>query len=89
VRLRRLSDFSRGVFLAAAGGENGSHYFKNTGHFSKDFRDFWEKSPRRFAARLGGFAQGAKPHNPTAQKRMFLETQNPVPHAAGRDFGWY
>ena len=36
VRLRRLSDFSRGVFLAAAcGGENGSHYLKNTGHFRK------------------------------------------------------
>ncbi|MBI2670298.1 MAG: hypothetical protein HYX20_04105 [Candidatus Yanofskybacteria bacterium] len=28
---RRLSDFSRGAFLAAAGGENGSDYFKNTG----------------------------------------------------------
>jgi len=35
VRLRRLSEFSRGAFLAAAGGENGSHYFKNTGHFRK------------------------------------------------------
>jgi len=30
VRLRRISDFSRGAFLAAAGGENGSHYFNNT-----------------------------------------------------------
>jgi len=30
-RLRRISDFSRGAFLAAAGGENGSHYFNNTG----------------------------------------------------------
>ena len=35
VRLRRISDFSRGAFIAAAGGENGSHYFNNTGHFSK------------------------------------------------------
>jgi len=30
VRLRRISDFSRGDFLAACGGENGSDYFKNT-----------------------------------------------------------
>ncbi len=35
VWLRRFSDFSRGDFLAAAGGENGSHYLKNTGHFRK------------------------------------------------------
>ncbi|MBI2035514.1 MAG: hypothetical protein HYT12_02420 [Candidatus Liptonbacteria bacterium] len=35
VWLHRLSDFSRGAFLAAAGGENGSHYFKNTGHLRK------------------------------------------------------
>jgi len=27
---RRLSEFSRGEFLAAAGGENRSNYFKNT-----------------------------------------------------------
>jgi len=32
---RRLSDFSRGVFFAATGGENGSHYFKNTGQIDK------------------------------------------------------
>ena len=30
VRLRRLSEFSRGAFLAAAGGEMRSDYFKNT-----------------------------------------------------------
>jgi hypothetical protein len=35
VRLRRISDFSRGAFLAVCGGENGSHYFNNTGHFRK------------------------------------------------------
>jgi len=29
VRLRRLSEFSRGDFLAAAGGEMRSNYFKN------------------------------------------------------------
>ncbi|OGF51521.1 hypothetical protein A3I27_01290 [Candidatus Giovannonibacteria bacterium RIFCSPLOWO2_02_FULL_43_11b] len=33
---RRISDFSRGAFLAPPWrGENGSHYFKNTGHFRK------------------------------------------------------
>jgi len=35
VRLRRLSDFLRGAFLAAFGGENRSNYFKNTAHFRK------------------------------------------------------
>jgi len=36
VRLRRISDFSRGAFLAPPRrGENGSHYFKNTAHFRK------------------------------------------------------
>jgi hypothetical protein len=33
VRLRRLSEFSRGDFLAAAGGEMRSDYFKNTAPF--------------------------------------------------------
>ena len=36
VRLRRFSDFARGAFIATLWrGENGSHYFKNTGHFRK------------------------------------------------------
>ena len=35
VRLRRISDFSRGAFLAAAGGENRPNYFKNRPHFRK------------------------------------------------------
>jgi len=48
VRLRRISDFSRGDFLAACGGENGSDYFKNTAHFRK-----WQARGSHLAS-LGG-----------------------------------
>ena len=51
VRLRRLSDFSRGAFIAACDGENGSHYFENTGHFIQTI-DLLSKNSRLHAMEL-------------------------------------
>ena len=56
VRLRRISNFSRGAFLAPPRrGENGSHYFNNTGHFRKaQARGSRLASPRLLARQVGG-----------------------------------
>ena len=73
VRLRRLSEFSRGEFLAAAGGEMRSNYFKNRAPrleirlpLTKSrscFGTKWELRPRApfgFASARGGQAGRAK-----------------------------
>jgi len=58
VRLRRLSEFSRGEFLAAAGGESGSDYLKNTAPSST--QNLHVRNPLKRLASISVFVSSSK-----------------------------